>query len=329
MDEATRLPEIEPNLPEKSLFGSFIKMIFSGLLLLGVLVGGLLLTVPDVTELERCMTTSMFKVKLCPGGDNYVRLNEISPYLIHAVIVAEDGSFYSHKGFDWHEIQASFEANLKSGQARRGGSTLTQQLAKNVFLSQEKSLWRKIKEAYIANAIENKYDKNFILEKYLNVVEFGPKIYGVKAAAEHYFQVSPQDLHPLQAAYLAHLLPNPKVYSQGYRKGSLTPFSRKMITTILKRMEAYGKLNEDSYQRSLALMGDFPWRSVGFDSFTGAPSYSLETDVPMPKAADLEYDDMSVPQALDQTEEAVSQPEPTEPAPEEVEREVNSTEDFE
>lgn len=321
MDEATRIPELTQLPPRPSLFGSFVKMGISGLLLFAVLICALLLTIPDVTSLERCFTTSMFKVKLCPGSANYVKLNDISSYVVHAVVASEDGAFYSHRGFDWHEISESVSANLRSGKASRGGSTLTQQLAKNVFLSADKSVWRKVKEAYLANAIEKRYGKDFILEKYLNVVEFGPNLFGVKAAAEHYFHRSPADLHPLQAAYLAHLLPNPKVYSQGFRKGALTPFSRKSIHIILRRMQAYRKLTDTSYERSLALMDQFPWTNIGISSFTGAPSYSLETDIPMPKVGDLEVDENSVERALEAT------PEPIEDN-EEVDREVNSVEDF-
>ncbi len=299
-----------------SLIGSFFKMIISGFVLLAVAVLALVLTIPDVTQLERCFTTSMFQVELCPNSPNYVKLEDISSYMIHALIVAEDGSFYQHKGFDWHEIQESFEANLRAGTARRGGSTLTQQLAKNAFLSAEKSLWRKAKEAYLAYAIESRYKKDFILEKYLNVVEFGPNLYGIKAAARHYFQKSPADLHPLDAAYLAHLLPNPKVYSQGFRRGALTPFSKRMISTILKRMNAYGKLSEPTYERALALMDEFPWRTVSMSTFSDAPSWSLDMDVPMPNTADLEYDDTTVEHSIDATAE--------DPTPQELEREVNS-----
>lgn len=322
MDEATRLPEITQLPPRPSLFGSLIKMGISGVLLVAVILCAALLTIPDVTVLERCFTTNMFQVKLCPGSENYVKLEDISPYVIHAVISSEDGAFYSHKGFDWHEISESVSQNLKSGKAARGGSTLTQQLAKNIFLSADKSVWRKVKEAYLANAIEKRYSKNFILEKYLNVVEFGPNLYGVKAAAQHYFNTSPSNLHPLQAAYLAHLLPNPKTYSQGFRKGALTPFSRKSISTILKRMEAYGKLNEASYERSISLLGEFPWTTIGYSSFTGAPSYDLETNVPLPAPADLEGP--SVESSLEQTDSNAAPSQIDDDTQKEIEREVQS-----
>lgn len=301
-------------------------MIFSATLFFLVLGAGALLTVPDVTVLERCFTTSMFQVKLCPGSDSYVNLKDVSPYMIHALIVAEDGSFYHHNGFDWKEIQESIEANLKNGAAKRGGSTLTQQLAKNVFLNQEKSLWRKAKEAYLAYSIENRYKKDFILEKYLNVVEFGPNLYGIKNAAQFYFKKTPNQLHPLEAAWLAHLLPNPKVYSQGYRKGALTPFSRKMVMIILKRMAAYGKLSPEGYARSEELLASFPWSGVSMASFSNAPSYSLETNVPMPKASDLEYDPEAVDSSLHgtETQPRVAVPEAVEETEDDASREVNS-----
>lgn len=266
-----------------SLLGNILVFITSVVLLLAVGIGAALLTLPDVRQLEKCFTTSMYQVRLCPNSDSYVPLNKISPYVVHAVIVSEDGSFYSHEGFDWHEMQASFEQNLKSGHLRRGGSTLTQQLAKNLFLSKEKSFWRKLKEAYLAHGIEKHYSKNVILEKYLNVVEFGDGIYGVKAAANHYFQKSPSELNPLEAAYLAFLLPNPKGYSKNFRSGKLSPFASKVVSQILKRMQSYGKLSPEGYQTAMNELPNFPWRGVGLDSFRGAPT-GLDLNAPTPTA---------------------------------------------
>jgi monofunctional glycosyltransferase len=269
-------------------FRDFIVLCISAGVLVMVLLGVLVLSLPDVASMGKCITTTMYQVKLCPGTANYAPINTISPYAIHAVIAAEDGSFYSHKGFDWHEIQASFTANLTSGKLRRGGSTLTQQLAKNVFLSKEKSFLRKLKEAYLASAIESHFKKDIILEKYLNVVEFGPNLYGIKAAANHYFGKSPGQLHPLEAAYLAHLLPNPKVYSRSARSGELTAYNKKMIKTILKRMSAFGKLSEAGYQTAMANLTGFPWAGLDKESFHGVPTYSL--DAPTVNASD--FDDL-------------------------------------
>jgi monofunctional biosynthetic peptidoglycan transglycosylase len=263
-----------------SLLTSLIIFFASGITLLVIAVVAALLTLPDVRVLERCFTTSMYQVNLCPTSGKYVKLREISPYMIHALIVAEDGSFYSHDGFDWHEMQESFEQNLRSGHIQRGGSTLTQQLAKNVFLNKEKSLWRKLKEAYLAHAIEKHYKKDFILEKYLNVVEFGDGIYGIKPASLHYFNKSPSELNPLESAYLAFLLPNPKGYSKNFRTGTLTPFTRKTVSTILKRMEAYGKLSPQAYALAMAQLPNFPWTGLSADSFHGTPGYDLDSAPP-------------------------------------------------
>ncbi len=280
------------------VFGNIILLGISGIILVGLVVAGLILSLPDVGQLEKCFTTAMFEVRLCPESNNYVRLKSISPYMVHALISAEDTAFYSHKGFDWHEIQASFSTNLKSGKIQRGGSTLTQQLAKNAFLNKEKSLWRKLKEAYLAYAIEHRYKKDFILEKYLNVVEFGPGLYGVKAASLHYFQKSPSELHPLEAAFLAFLLPNPKTYSKSYRKGQLTPYAAKMVRVILKRMATFGKLSASAYQTSVTHLGDFPWRNLNLDSFSGTPTYSLDAN--MIQTDDFDLDEESLDEIIEE-----------------------------
>lgn len=285
------------------------------------------MTLPDVSILERCITTTMYQVRLCPGGDNYAKLNDISPYVLHAVIAAEDGSFYVHKGFDWHEIRESMQANLESGAFRRGGSTLTQQLAKNVFLDKEKSLFRKIKEAYLANAIENRYDKNLILEKYLNVVEFGPDIYGIKPAANHYFHKAPSALNPLEAAWLAMLLPNPKKYSQSHRTGKLTPFARKMTGVILGRMKSFGKLSPAGYSVAMQSLDLFPWSQLGMSNF-GTGNYSLETNIPAselprmePSAGEDELENLMEREDSFETKRSASIPSrPVTPAPEEIEK---------
>ena len=280
--------------------GNFAILAISVVMLIGIGLVALLLTLPNVAVLEKCFTTSMYQVKLCPDGPNYVKLKSISPYMIHALIAAEDSAFYSHKGFDWHEMQASFETNLKSGKIARGGSTLTQQLAKNAFLNKDKSYLRKIKEAYLAFAIEKKYKKDFILEKYLNVVEFGPNIFGIKAASLHYFQKSPSELHPLEAAYLAFLLPNPKVYSQSHRKGTLTPFARKQLSIILRRMSSFKKLSASGYQTAKANLGGFPWRDLEISSFEGTPTWDLEA--PTLTAQDIQLDEEALEEILEESE---------------------------
>lgn len=235
-------------------------------------VGVTLLTLPNVKTLESCIKTSMYKVNLCPGTDNYVKLKDISPHMVNAVLAAEDAAFYSHKGFDWYEMKQSFSSNLEKGKISRGGSTLTQQLAKNVFLNKEKSYWRKFKEAYLTMSLEKTFSKDFILEKYLNVVEFGPNIYGVRAAARHYFHKHPSQLHPLESVFLAFLLPNPKAYSKSFSTGQLTPFARRMVGVLLKRLLSFRKLSLDAYQFAVQNISAFPWSGISLAEFSAPPT---------------------------------------------------------
>lgn len=235
--------------------------------LIAVLIGAFFLTLPDVTEMNGCMVTSMYQVKLCPKEGNYTPYDQISPHVINAIVASEDASFFHHGGFDWHELRESFTTNLRERTYKRGGSTITQQLAKNVFLAPEKSLLRKLREAAITVDIERRFSKKQILEKYLNVVEFGPGIYGVKAAARHYFGKHPGDLHVLEASYLAYLLPNPKGYSSTFRNGALTPFARKMLTVILRRLEGFRKISPEAATAAISRIDEFPWASVAASDF--------------------------------------------------------------
>lgn len=281
-----------------SIIGNFILLTVSGTVLIGVICAAVLLTLPDVRTLEKCFTTSLFQVRVCPGSDNYVPLKSISPYMVHALISSEDAAFYSHKGFDWHEIQQSIEQDLRTGELKRGGSTLTQQLAKNAFLTKDKSFIRKFKEAYLAYMIEKQFRKDFILEKYLNMVEFGPNLFGIKAASQSYFNKSPAALHPLEAAFLAHLLPNPKVYSQGARKGELTKFSKKMVQIILRRMMSFKKITEPAFDTAMANLDGYPWDGLSIGSFDGTPNYSLDADDTSAFKGDLEADRESLRELL-------------------------------
>ena len=137
-------------------------------------------------------------------------LARISPHLQRAVIVAEDASFYEHHGFDWEGLQEALTRNWEQGKMQRGGSTITQQLAKNLYLSSEKNLLRKAREALIAWEIERRLPKKRILELYLNVAEWGDGVFGAEAAARHHFDKSAAELTEDEAALLAALLPSPR-----------------------------------------------------------------------------------------------------------------------
>ncbi len=146
----------------------------------------------------------------------WVPYDKISIHLKRAVIAAEDDKFIDHEGFDWEGIQKAIEKNQKKGRMVAGGSTISQQLAKNLFLSPSRSYFRKAEEAIITVMIEALWDKRRILEVYLNVVEWGNGIFGCEAAAQRYYRVPAAQLAPAQAARLAVMLPNPRKYEKSY-----------------------------------------------------------------------------------------------------------------
>jgi len=156
----------------------------------------------------------------------------ISDELKRAVVVAEDAKFSEHDGFDWEGIQKALEKNQKKGRVVAGGSTISQQLAKNLFLSGQKNLWRKGQEAVITWMIEMLMDKERILEIYLNVAEWGDGVFGAEAAARHYYNVGAAGLNAEQAARLAAMLPRPLYYERNRDSQFLQRYSE----TIRARM---------------------------------------------------------------------------------------------
>ena len=144
----------------------------------------------------------------------WVPYERISGNLKRAIIASEDAKFVDHEGFDWDGIEAAFEKNLKQGRIVAGGSTISQQLAKNLFLSSKKTPWRKIDEAVITVMLEAIMDKRRILEIYLNVIEWGNGVFGAEAAARYYYRNSAANLSRSQAAKLAAMVPNPRFYDK-------------------------------------------------------------------------------------------------------------------
>jgi monofunctional biosynthetic peptidoglycan transglycosylase len=143
----------------------------------------------------------------------WVPLSNISPFLTKAVLIAEDDKFWRHEGFDYEAMEKAMEKDIKAGRFRFGGSTISQQLARNLYLSPAKSPLRKVREALITWRMEKVLSKRRILELYLNVVEWGEGIFGVEAASRHYFGKSSSELTPQEAARLASVLPNPRRYN--------------------------------------------------------------------------------------------------------------------
>jgi monofunctional biosynthetic peptidoglycan transglycosylase len=142
----------------------------------------------------------------------WVPISEVSPYVMKAVIIAEDSKFWSHEGFDFEAIQKALEKDIKKSKIQAGGSTISQQLAKNLYLSPDKDFIRKLKEAILTWRIENQLSKRRILELYVNVVEWGDGVFGIEAAAQKHYGKHASQLTARQAARLASILPNPRRY---------------------------------------------------------------------------------------------------------------------
>ena len=144
----------------------------------------------------------------------WVGYGKISVHLKRALIVSEDDLFVYHEGFDWDGIQKAMEKNQQRGKIVAGGSTISQQLSKNLFLSPEKTPWRKVQEAVVTLMIESVWSKQRIFEVYLNVIEWGNGVFGAEAAARHYYGISAAQLSPEQAARLAGMVPSPRFYDR-------------------------------------------------------------------------------------------------------------------
>ncbi|WP_076593391.1 monofunctional biosynthetic peptidoglycan transglycosylase [Herminiimonas arsenitoxidans] len=164
----------------------------------------------------------------------WIPYNRISNNLKRAIIASEDSNFSEHEGVDWDALQKAYEKNIKKGKVVAGGSTITQQLAKNLFLSGDRSYIRKGQEVIITYMLEYWMDKERIFEIYLNVVEWGVGIFGAEAAAQHYFGVSAAQLGAAQAARLAVMLPNPRYYDAHRSTGYLA----RRTDLILRRMNS-------------------------------------------------------------------------------------------
>ena len=166
----------------------------------------------------------------------WVPYSKVSPYLRRGVLVAEDNEFYEHEGVDVDAMKEAFDRNWKRGRISHGGSTITQQLAKNLYLSPSRNPLRKVREYFIARSLEKHLTKKRILEIYLNVVEMGERVYGAEAASRHYFGKSASALSAREAALLAGCLPNPRVMNPENPNRRLRARQR----MILARMRRYG-----------------------------------------------------------------------------------------
>ena len=179
--------------------------------------------------------------------ERWVPYDSISPLLRRAVLVAEDDAFFSHDGLDWNEIGAAARRNLEAGHAVRGASTITQQLAKNVYLGTERSIPRKLKEALLALRLEHALSKRRIFELYLNEIEWGDGIFGAEAAAQRYFGVAAAELDARQALLLAAIIINPRRFSPL----APTPRIERRVRILASRLHHRGALDEAQYRLAI------------------------------------------------------------------------------
>jgi monofunctional biosynthetic peptidoglycan transglycosylase len=209
------------------------------------------LTWPDTAALRTSMPSSTAFMRRrarelrAAGKDDTlqyvpVAYARISPFLRRAVLVAEDDAFYEHEGVDLQAMREAIEKDWSRRKITHGGSTITQQLAKNLYLSPSRNPFRKVKEYFLARSLERNLSKKRILELYLNVVEFGERTYGAEAASRHYFRKPASALTPSEAALLAGCLPNPRLMNPGAPNKRLR-FRQRMI---LSRMKRWGYLYE-------------------------------------------------------------------------------------
>ncbi len=188
-----------------------------------------------------------------PSNPRFVPYSALPSYVPRAVIASEDAGFFAHHGFDFDEIKDSIARDLETGEAVRGGSTLTQQMVKNLFLSRSKTLSRKIREALITLQVEATLPKWRILEIYLNTIEWGPEVYGIGEASWRWFGVPATRLSPKEAAFLATVIPNPKRFWHLYlERGSVTPRWEERVDRLVDRMHGFGYLDDAAWQQALA-----------------------------------------------------------------------------
>ncbi|HWZ90844.1 MAG TPA: biosynthetic peptidoglycan transglycosylase, partial [Polyangiaceae bacterium] len=215
-----------------------------------------------------------------PGSPDWVPIESISPFMLAAVQVCEDGHFERHHGFDYEAIQNSIRDNLIKGKFVRGASTISMQLAKNLYLGKEKTLGRKLQEAVLTLLLEQELGKRELLELYLNVIEYGPGIYGIGPAAHYYFDKRASDLSLGQALYIASILPNPE-HQHFDKDGRVSVAWTKYLQRLMAIAKKIGKITDEQLTTGLAEQVAFHVADSGGGSPPAAnPSPEEGTDTP-------------------------------------------------
>ncbi len=235
---------------------------FKAMLVFGASVAALLcgvavyivLTTPDVTYLKTTipyptayMNTYQQRTQSATPRQKlrvkYIPLHQVPEMLQRTIILAEDASFWVHKGIDWYEMRQSFWDNLRKGRFVRGGSTITQQVARNLYLSSQKSIFRKLQEMWLAHQLENVLSKRRILEIYVNIIEWGPGIFGVHKAARYYFNKLPAQLTLKEIVQLAATIPSP-IRDNPFRKSRRFYWRCQLIA---RRLWQFQVIDDDTY----------------------------------------------------------------------------------
>ncbi|HEY6553602.1 MAG TPA: biosynthetic peptidoglycan transglycosylase [Vicinamibacteria bacterium] len=191
-------------------------------------------------------------IDVSPASPDFIAFSDIPPLFVRTLLLGEDSGFYGHSGLDLSELPAAILTNWARGGAARGASTISQQLAKNLFLSREKQMGRKLQELSLALLLEARLRKERILEIYLNVIEWGPDLYGLRPAARLYFDKDPRDLTPSQMALLVALIPGPVKYQRSLASGHPSRGFRPLVEGLLAKLRSVDALSEEEYQAALA-----------------------------------------------------------------------------
>lgn len=179
----------------------------------------------------------------------WTSIEHTSREYLHAIVMSEDSTFFQHDGLNFGAMADALAENIKKRRYAYGASTISQQVVKNLFLTSDKTLTRKIQEMYLTRKLEEKYDKNQILELYLNLAEFGPDIFGIAAASYRYFQKPPSEINAAEAAYIALMLPSPrKNYHILYVNQSINPARKRKILRILRDMMVQEYITPEQFQ---------------------------------------------------------------------------------
>jgi len=186
------------------------------------------------------------------SSPDFIALHDVPPLFVRTLLLSEDAGFYGHGGIDLRELPAALLTNWSRGGAARGASTITQQLAKNLFLSRDKEVGRKLQELAITFLLESALSKDRILEIYLNIIEWGPDLRGLRPAARHYFGREPQELTPAQMAFLVAIIPGPIKYQRSFARGTPGPGLRVLIDNLLAKLRSVDAIGEEEYQRALS-----------------------------------------------------------------------------